>query len=94
MLEPEFIQIAIYQNDIVADSANALPRNDKIVAMPEEAEALAFARHDDGDNPSVADVYLHVRDKAEAAAVADIDDLLAFETRKAVSHNLTHPFIL
>ena len=94
MLEPEFIQIAIYQNDIVADSANALPRNDKIVAMPEEAEALAFARHDDGDDASVADVYLNIRDKAETAAVADVDDLLAFEIRKAVSHILTHPFIL
>ena len=59
--------------------------------MSEEAEAFAFARYNDGDDASVADVYLDIRDKTETTAVADIDDLLAFKIREAVSHNLTHP---
>ena len=89
-----FVQISVHQDDIVADAADILPGNDEFVMAAEEAEAFAVARNDDGYDASVPAVHLHITDKTEAAAVADIDDLLAFEGGKAVPHVLTYLFIL
>ena len=89
-----FVQISVYQNNIIADAADILPGNNEFVMAAKEAEAFAVARNDDGYDASVPAVHLHITDKTEAAAVADIDDLLAFEGGKAVPHVLTYLFIL
>lgn len=89
-----FVQISVYQDNIVADAADILPGNDEFVVAAKEAEAFAMARNNDGYDAAVSAVHLHVTDKTEAAAVADIDDLLAFEGGKTVPHDLTYLFIL
>ena len=89
-----FVQISVYQDNIVADAADALPGNDEFVMPAKEAEAFAVARNDDGYDAAIPAVHLHVTDKTEAAAVADIDDLFTFEGGKAVPHDLTYLFIL
>ena len=89
-----FVQISVQQNNIIADAADILPGNDEFVVASKEAEAFAVTRNDDGYDVSVSAVHLHVTDKSEAAAVADIDDLLASEGGKAVPHDLTYLFIL
>ena len=89
-----FVQISVHQDDIVADAADILPGNDEFVVAAEEPEALSAAGHNDGYDAAVPAVHLHITDKTEAAAVADIDDLLAFEGGKAVPHDLTYLFIL
>ena len=89
-----FVQISVYQDNIVADAADILPGNDEFVVAAKEAEAFAVTRNDDGYDAAIPAVHLHVTDKTEAAAVADIDDLLASEGGKAVPHDLTYLFIL
>ena len=89
-----FVQISVHQDDVVADAADILPGNDEFVVAAEEPEALSVAGHNDGHDAAVPAVHLHITDKPEAAAVADIDDLLAFEGGKAVPHVLTYLFIL
>ena len=84
--EAKFLQIAVDEDNIVADPADALPRNDKIVAVTEKAQAPALARNDDGDDPAAADVDLHVRDKAQAVPVAGVDDLAAAQAGKTVTN--------
>ena len=89
-----FVQISVHQDDVVADTADILPGNDEFVVASKEAEAFAVTRNDDGYDAAIPAVHLHVTDKPEAAAVADIDDLLASEGGKAVPHDLTYLFIL
>lgn len=89
-----FVQISVYQNNIIADAADILPGNNEFVMAAKEAEAFSVARNDDGYDVSVSAVHLHVTDKSEAAAVADIDDLFTFERGKTVPHDLTYLFIL
>ena len=89
-----FVQISVHQDDVVADTADILPGNNEFVMAAKEAEAFSVARNDDGYDVSVSAVHLHVTDKSEAAAVADIDDLFTFEGGKTVPHDLTYLFIL
>lgn len=55
---------------------------------PDQPEALARPGNDDGNNFSVFAVHLHIAHKPKATAVADVDDLLAFQSGKTIVHAL------
>lgn len=88
----DFVQLRVDQNDVFADALDALPRNDIVVTSPRHTEKLARPRHDDRRDPSRFEVHLHVRNKAQPRAVADIDDLPALQAGKPLAHTLTRLF--
>lgn len=74
------------ENDIIPDLLDALPRNAILLSPAEQPEEAIRSRNDEGGKLSVRQPAFHVAHIAQAAAVADVDDLLAAEVGKAAVH--------
>ena len=65
------------ENDIAAEPLDALPGNVEVLPPSEQAEKAARAKDNDPLHAALRDADLHISHIAQAAAIADIDDLLA-----------------
>ena len=63
----------LYQNGILSDTFNALPRNDQIV-LPAKAQKAAASVNDQRQNLRVLAIKFKIPRTAKAGAVTQIDD--------------------
>ena len=84
------IQLGLNENNVRADTADLLPRDNIVISAAEQAEQAARHGHDERGHAAALQID-HVRHAAEPAAVADIDDLAAAQRGKPVFHRITCP---
>ena len=65
------------EDDVVPDALDAVPGDVVLLPLPEEAEKAIRPVYDDRHHLALRDADVHIRLVAQAAAVANIDDLLA-----------------
>jgi len=85
-LPPEFT-VDINENNIVADTADTFPWNDKVILSPEKSEKTARTRHNNRQYTACQRVDEHVTDKTHAQAVMYVNDLLAPEIGNPALHS-------
>ncbi len=78
------------EDDVVSDPLDALPGDVELLPPAEQAEKAARAVDDDGYHLPLRHPHVQVRHVAQAAAVADVDDLLAPEIPDPALHR-AHP---
>lgn len=67
----------IDQNDVIADTGDAVPGDIKLLPPAKQPEKAAGSINDNGTYLSLRDPDIHVRHRSQAAAIGDVDDLLA-----------------
>ena len=75
--EAAVVGLDVYQNNVRADLADAVPRDHEIIVSAEHTEKAAGAGDDDGHHISLRYADLHIGNEPQPAAVCDADDLLA-----------------
>jgi len=91
---PHFIAAEgfIHQNDVVSEPLDAVPRDIIVLSPAEQSEKSAGAKDDDGLHCPLGETQLNIPHIPQAAAVTEIDDLLApqlAEFYKHISHLAT-----
>ena len=86
--QTELAQIPLNEDNIISDIADTGP-GDHIILLTTEAEELAGPGDNNGRDLAAFTIHLYIRHIAQAAAVADVDDLFALELGKPVTHSLT-----
>jgi len=77
----------IDQNDVVSDALDAFPRNVVFFSPAEQSKKFARTINNDGTDLSVRQPDLHIRNKAKAAPIADIDNFFATH----IPYSAVHP---
>ena len=75
-------------HDVAAELLHALPRDVVILSPAEQAKEPTRPEHDDGLDLPLGVFDLQIPHIAQAAAVTDVDDLLAPQTRKSLQHSI------
>jgi hypothetical protein len=83
---PFKVSIDIYKYDIVADSPDAFPRDDKVILSPEKPKKAAWARYNNCKDAACEGVDEHIADKSHSKAVMYVDDLLTPEIGNPALH--------
>ena len=78
------------EDDVVAELLNAVPRDIKILSAAEQPEEPARPKDDDALHRALRHLYVQIAHTAKAAAVTEIDDLLAPQHGKFTQHR-AHP---
>ena len=78
------------EDDVVAELLNAVPRDIKILSAAEQPEEPARPKDDDALHCALRHLYVQIAHTAKAAAVTEIDDLLAPQHGKFTQHR-AHP---
>ena len=86
---PTFVRIYVYQHDVRAYAADAVPGDHIVVLSTEKAEIFAGSRHDDGYHLAFRQLDPGIADEPQSPAVADADDLFAVQLRKTIPHRRT-----
>ena len=68
--------VNIYQNRIVTDDLDTVPRNHDIITTPQQSEAVAFAGHHNGGQATVCGIDLDVRHITDDTAILHRNNLL------------------
>ena len=87
------VRLYIHQNDIRADTANALPRDHIIILPAKQAQKPAGSRHDDGLDAALRRLDLQVAHKSQSPAICYANNLLAPKFRHFYDHNPFLPII-
>ena len=74
-----FVRLQLYQDDVGADAADAVPGNDILAGRTPETEAKApgSRNHNSRNTPAFA-VKLHIHRAAQSTAGTDIDHFFLF----------------
>ena len=80
----------IDQDNITAKSLYTVPWYVVFLPPPKQSEEAARSKHNDRLHRAFRQTDLHIVHKPQAAAVADINDLLAPQCCKSVHHNAIH----
>ena len=78
------------EDDVVAELLDAVPRDIKILSAAEQPEEPARPKDDDAFHRALRHLYVQIAHTAKAAAVTEIDDLLAPQHGKFTQHR-AHP---
>ena len=65
------------KDDIVPDTLDAVPGDVELLPPAEQPEEATGAEDYDGHYLSLRHLHIHIPHKAQSAAIADVDDLLA-----------------
>ena len=74
-------RVKAHQDRILSDHRNVLPGNADILLFGEQAAALSLAEDQNGAQPSVFEVDLHIRHIADPAAALCADHLFVAQLR-------------
>ena len=67
----------VYQNDVRADSANAMPGDNIVLPAANQAEITAWSRHNNGAKPTLRQLQPRIGHKAQPPTVGYTDYLFA-----------------
>lgn len=90
---PAVIGFDFHQNDIRADTADAVPGDAEVIPSAPQPQKAAGAGHDDGLDAPIRDIDLHIRHKPQPPAIRHANDLLAPQIRKFHDHTNASPFL-
>ena len=86
---PRFKRL-IYQQNILSESLNTVPRNVVFFSPPEQPEEVALPEYDDPFYRSLRHAQFDIAHVSHTAAAVEIDDLLAPQFQKTHQHSI-HP---
>ncbi len=73
---PEERVVQLDKDDVIADFADSLPRDDVPALFPaKQPRQLDRRGHDDGEHPTFRNLHVHIYNHAETVPVDEVNDL-------------------
>lgn len=90
----EIFSVHFHQDDIIPNTADTPPGDEKRSVFPEKRELSAFLGNDNGADTTRHRIKLDITDTAQPPSIADIDHFFFSQTGKPIQfHKISTPYI-